>query len=257
MISAVPLEDCVVCSRPVSADCRCRICNRRLHCFCAVPEGLEGHGCIYLCSVDCQRSSVVRSPTRIPNNLVVTVGGERYRSPVGRNHIDVPEMPNLSPILDEPSSPGHSLPPLYNDAGDANFIGVDNVVGNESVTNVDQVRHPPDVDDGYASSGASLPDEAVDAAMNNNNVDVNFARTLIKNNPVMKVKLKAQKRNVLTDEASREASQRIADYVEQLCNLPSCFNRDGHWFSTCTCLKRFNVDDTFLYSVATMLCKYF
>jgi hypothetical protein len=88
-------------------------------------------------------SSVVRTPTRIPNNLVVTVGGEHFRSPVGCNHCDVPEMPNLSPILDQPSSPSHSLPPLYNDAGDANFIGVDNAVVNESMTNLDQVRHTP------------------------------------------------------------------------------------------------------------------
>jgi hypothetical protein len=80
-------------------------------------------------------------------------------------------------VLSDPLPTYQSLPPLYNDAGHANFIGVDNVVGNEPVTNVDQVHHPPDADDGYASSGASAPNEAVDAAMNNNNVDVNFART--------------------------------------------------------------------------------
>jgi hypothetical protein len=151
-------------------------------------------------------SSVVQPPTRIPNNFVVTVGGEHFRSPVGCNHCDVPEMPNLSPILDQPPSPSHSLPPLYNDAGDANFIGVDNAVVNGSVTNVDQVCHPPDVDDVSADSGAFAPDEAVDAALVNNNLGVNFARTLIKDNPVMKVKLKAQKRIVLTDETSQEAS---------------------------------------------------
>jgi hypothetical protein len=235
-----------------------------LHCFCPVPEGLEGHGCIYLCSVDCQHSSVVQTPTCIPNTLVVTVGGvvvtvggEHYRSPIGCNHYDIPEIPNLSPILDQPSSPSHSLPPLYNNAGDDNFIGVDNAVVNESMANLDQVHHPPDVDDGSADSCASAPDEAVDAALVNINLDVNFAHTLIKNNPVMKVKLKAQKRNVLTDEAYQEASQHIADYIEQLCNLPYCFNQDGHWFSTCTYLKCFDVDDTFLYSVSTMLCKYF
>jgi hypothetical protein len=46
----------------------------------------------------------------------------------------------------------------------------------------------------------------VDAALVSNNLGVNFAHTLIKDNPVMKVKLKAQKQNVLTDEASQEAS---------------------------------------------------
>jgi hypothetical protein len=35
------------------------------------------------------------------------------------------------------------------------------------MANLDQVRHPPDVDDGSADSGASAPDEAVDAALVN------------------------------------------------------------------------------------------
>jgi hypothetical protein len=73
----------------------------------------------------------------------------------------------------------------------------------------------------------------------------------------MQVKLKAQKQNALSDEEMQEATQHVADYIEQLCNLPYCFNRDGHWFSTCTCLKGFKFEDPFLYSISTMLCKFF
>lgn len=48
------LAPCIVCGNNVTADCRCRCCDGRLHAFCGVPEGLEGHGPKYLCSVDCQ-----------------------------------------------------------------------------------------------------------------------------------------------------------------------------------------------------------
>jgi hypothetical protein len=50
------LSPCIVCGNNVSRDCRCRLCDVRLHVFCAVPEGLEGHGAKYLCSVDCHGS---------------------------------------------------------------------------------------------------------------------------------------------------------------------------------------------------------
>ncbi len=47
---------CVVCNRAVSGDCRCRVCDGRLHCFCAVQEGHEGHGAVYLCVLDCHNN---------------------------------------------------------------------------------------------------------------------------------------------------------------------------------------------------------
>jgi hypothetical protein len=53
MDSTSNLSPCVVCGNNVTADCRCRLCDGRLHSFCGVAEGLEGHGPKYLCSADC------------------------------------------------------------------------------------------------------------------------------------------------------------------------------------------------------------
>jgi hypothetical protein len=47
------LAPCVICNLATSNDYRCRVCGQRVHHFCAVPEGKEGHGNQYLCSILC------------------------------------------------------------------------------------------------------------------------------------------------------------------------------------------------------------
>ena len=72
-MSATPtaaISSCVVCRQAVSGDCRCRICDSPLHCFCAVEEGLEGHGAIYLCVADCEQGRVNEVPPHTPTNEV-------------------------------------------------------------------------------------------------------------------------------------------------------------------------------------------
>jgi hypothetical protein len=91
------------------------------------------------------------------------------------------------------------------------------------MANVVQLPHPLDEGDGSVESGATAPDNAVGEAVDDavvNVIHVNFAHTLIKSNLVMKAKQKGQKRYVLFEEAMQEDTQCIADYVEQVCNLP-------------------------------------
>jgi hypothetical protein len=55
------LAPCVICNEVTSNDYRCRRCGHRVHHFCAVPEGKEGHGNHYLCSMFCLGEPVTRS----------------------------------------------------------------------------------------------------------------------------------------------------------------------------------------------------
>ncbi len=47
------LAPCVICNSVTTNDYGCRRCGHCVHHFCAVPEGKEGHGNHYLCSVYC------------------------------------------------------------------------------------------------------------------------------------------------------------------------------------------------------------
>jgi hypothetical protein len=47
------LAPCVICNAVTSNDYRCQRCGHCVHHFCAVPEGKEGHGNHYLCSMYC------------------------------------------------------------------------------------------------------------------------------------------------------------------------------------------------------------
>lgn len=82
-----------------------------MHCFCTAPKGFKCHGHVYLCSVDCQH--VVQTPTHASNDLIVAIGGEHLRSPVGVNHFAAVELPDLPPTVDQPSSPIAHLYPHY------------------------------------------------------------------------------------------------------------------------------------------------
>ncbi len=91
----------------------------------------------------------------------MTVGGEYLISPIGVNPCITVELPNLSSAVEQPSS---SSPPLslssFNDAGDEDFIGVDNAVGNQAMANVvQQLPHPLDEGDRSVESGATSPDD--------------------------------------------------------------------------------------------------
>ena len=55
---------CIICKQPTSADYNCQRCRRRLHHFCAVDEGFEGHGAKYLCNIGC-------TGIELPNDLLV------------------------------------------------------------------------------------------------------------------------------------------------------------------------------------------
>ncbi len=61
------LAPCVICNSVTSNDYRCRHCGHHVHHFCAVPEGKEGHGNHYLCSIYClgDTEPVTRSEGKI------------------------------------------------------------------------------------------------------------------------------------------------------------------------------------------------
>jgi hypothetical protein len=117
MSTTEALAPCIICNQPVSIDCHCRICNGWLHCFCAVPEGLEGHGCIYLCSADCRGSR--RTPPTTPKRITVHVGGVQWSTPTTTTSPDQgswhspPTTRNCSPptIQNTTTSPNRLSPP--------------------------------------------------------------------------------------------------------------------------------------------------
>ncbi|MFN9979340.1 MAG: hypothetical protein ACK53Y_05480, partial [bacterium] len=69
------LAPCCVCGDPVSPDRRCRFCDARLHHFCAVDEGLEGHGAFYLCPMCGDDGMSPAISDRIPD-ATVTIRGD-------------------------------------------------------------------------------------------------------------------------------------------------------------------------------------
>ena len=119
MSTAEALSPCIVCNRPVSIDCHCRICNGRLHCFCAVPEGLEGHGGIYLCSADCRGSqhtppTTPKTPPATPKRITVHVGGEQWSIPTNPTSPDPESRCSPPTIQNTTTSPPnrHSSPTI-------------------------------------------------------------------------------------------------------------------------------------------------
>jgi hypothetical protein len=73
------LAPCVIGNSVTSNDYRCQHCGRHVHHFCAVPEGKEGHGNHYLCSIYClgDTEPVTRSEGKI------AVEGSDYGFAVG------------------------------------------------------------------------------------------------------------------------------------------------------------------------------
>ena len=225
MSVTVALASCVVCNHPVSADCRCRVCNGRLHCFCAVPEGLEGHGGVYLCSADCQLRGVEHPPTLTPTHIVV------YQGDDGAGNV---------PECADDGAADQLLPPLVDANGNANYI-------------VEGGNVPPPLNDVFENfdETASVENDADPHV----HCDATFARHLTTNHPMKKIERKKHFHKELSLEAKQQAMEQIADYIRELFNLPFCFNRDGNWFSKCTCLKSIILDHDSLNAMSAMLCK--
>jgi len=103
-ISSPSLAPCKVCNGNVSSDCKCCICGCHLHCFCAIDEGLEGHGVFYLCSLACSVPKVAQN-----FNTVAGVDQGSSYDPVGigksnPNIADHPNEPALRECDEKPST---------------------------------------------------------------------------------------------------------------------------------------------------------
>jgi hypothetical protein len=80
------LAPCVICKSQVSNDCRCRQCDGRLHCFCAVDEGLEGHGQIYLCT-QCHKGDKIPNTVHPTTSPVVDHTSQEKQSAADSAHV--------------------------------------------------------------------------------------------------------------------------------------------------------------------------
>jgi len=263
--------NCVVCNQFVSGDCRCRSCNRRLHCFCAVDEGFEGHGAHYLCSVLCRPFS--------PNRTLISATASRknYHSSV----TTLPPFPSVNELSDISN---HSFPNVGNHG---NITGA---VNSHAVTTLPftSLRNPPTEpfihrDDEQSSTdrnqvdntplravrnenaehnvdGASSSDdednlEAIDDVTVLNNLNVNLVHELITNNPVCRLKRRGRKPKKVSVEEQANAIVQLKQYIQDLFNVPYCFQRENKQFFKCQCLHIHVLDNESLDVLSTMLCK--
>lgn len=226
MLSTAVLAPCIVCNRPVSIDCRCRICNGRLHCFCAVPEGKEGHGGFYLCSADCQVGQ--RNPPSTPTRINVHVGGEVFRSPIPATNLDDSTIINELP----------PAPPLLDDRGNANFL----CYGDES----NYSEENSGSDSGSDGGVPQLIDKSVVAT----------AKSLLSNHPLKKFERLKRWTKAQLLAARQQDVEPVETFLRNICDLPYCFNFYHCRFSSCTCLTP--ISQHFLFEdVAEMLGNYF
>lgn len=64
-----------------------------------------------------------------------------------------------------------------------------------------------------------------------------YAYDLVMNHPALKIRLKKHKAMDVSAEEIEDVVNSVREYVRRLSRLPSCYNRDAKYFSTCTCIK--------------------
>ncbi len=215
------LSPCVVCGDNVSPDCRCRICDRRLHVFCAVPEGLEGHGAKYLCSADCCGTV---APLGVAE-VAVTVDNVTVSGVDADGDEDVLE--NV---------------PVHGENADGNEDVLENVpvhgedaIGESEDTSMDDHEEEPD----------SVADGDWDRAS---------LRRFLTSNPLKGFYRLQRWSNREVEAAKGRDLTPVTNFVSQLCRLSSCVDSDKFRFLKCSCLKSLPTNQ--YQSIASILGKF-
>ncbi len=80
-----------------------------------------------------------------------------------------------------------------------------------------------------------------------------YAYDLVTNHPALKIRLKKHNAMVFSAEETEDVVNSVREYVRKLSRLPSCYNRDAKYFSTCTCIK--GLEDEIINSLAERIGK--
>ena len=75
-----------------------------------------------------------------------------------------------------------------------------------------------------------------------------YVYDLVTNHPALKIRLKKHNAMVISAEEIEDVVTSVREYVRRLSRLPSCYNRDAKYFSTCTCIK--GLEDEIINSLA-------
>jgi hypothetical protein len=231
------LQPCIVCNNPVSADCRCRVCGGPLHCFCALPEGLEGHGAKYRCSAACHHGGAAAATSAA---VGVTEATCRVGAQAAALVADASEEPVQATVGDAILAEAEEV--VQATVGDA--VLAEAVRRGDAFVPIRPIR----------PIRAEVVVQAVEGVLpvwDDLGAAAEAAFLLLKSHPLKQFeRLNTWSRSKVLAVKQQDISS-VTTFVAHLCNLPSCFDRNNRHFTGCDCLSV--IEPRFFPSVARLL----